>query len=151
VTLEHVHFYNTRNREDIKTLLMFSFFLYYLFLSPFYSSVLFSFPFLTLCVFLSAPITVGTWSVVPCSLYICCKGSSLGPLILQRVSFAQTVRKRKRWGSKRPRAQHPCSSWRSLDKLMYIEKFSFFLKVPWISGIFCVFADVQTIKTVGMS
>jgi len=74
-----------------KTLLMCSSFLYYLFLSLFYLCSFFSFP-LPFCAFFSAPITVETWSVVQCSLYML-QGESPWAFNIA-VSLAHTARKR---------------------------------------------------------
>ena len=74
-----------------KTLLMCSSFLYYLFLSLFYLCSFFSFPF-PFCAFFSAPITVETWSVVQCSLYML-QGESPWAFNIA-VSLAHTARKR---------------------------------------------------------
>lgn len=91
MTLEHIHFHNIRNEGPKDSFDVFI--LYYLFLSLCFIRVLFffsfSFPF---CASFSAPITVETWSVVQCSLYML-QGESPWAFNIA-VSLAHTARKR---------------------------------------------------------
>lgn len=90
MTLEHTHFHNTRNEGRKDSFDVFIFLILFISLSVLFV-FFFSFPF-PFCAFFSAPITVETWSVVQCSLYML-QGESPWAFNIA-VSLAHTAKKR---------------------------------------------------------